>query len=132
MLEDSGSYFAAGLTKASEEIELVSDHTFAGDQDEFLKVLRKDIFARALRTYVFSGVSIDTGLIHRSADYVGFSLRELRNAIRPTPGLLFANHVHAPEHKRAVRARGHETICQLGLVPFYGDRLMRALDEARI
>lgn len=89
---------------------------------------RKNALAVILRSYTYAGVEIDAALVYMTADYVGVDKKWLRESLRPTPKMLFANKVHTQDRK-VVRRIGHRVMEDLDLVPHYGNRLMKIFDS---
>lgn len=126
----TGKPFTMNIKSTAKDLESVyynSESLTSLQNSQQATELSKEMFGITLRAYVFSGARIDPALIHMTADHVSVSQKEVREAIRPNADFIHRQDVHKQDRKH-VRYLGYEALKQLGLVPFYGKRVMRLLD----
>lgn len=127
ILQETGLPFSREIDGVTSNLEAAWLRAEGAYGEGFLKLLRKDAFAAALRLYAYSGVQLDSALVWMTADYVDVDKTWVRNSIRPTPRFIF-DHGIPYRSRKVVRSRGHDALQQLDLLPSYGGRLMKILD----
>ncbi len=92
---------------------------------------RKTVFTHTVRSYVYSGVPVQTDLVKMAADMEGINSRELVGIIEPTN--TFLEHVLGIKDKaeeERLRKLGYAALDQLGLQS-WAQKLLRPLDRFR-
>lgn len=124
----SGMPFSRYLSTTAYQLETTQLSAETESEQQYLQLLRQEVFAMSLRTYAYSGAQLSLPMVRMTADYVGVDRKWLIWQLRPTNQFLIENQINSPSDRRQLRSLGYEAMRQLDLLPRYGSWFMKLAD----